>query len=147
MWTLEEESQSAENVIYSKPKRSSTIYILKEGMQHIFFMVIWLFSQDLHDYENYVLDYKCAEYDLRALELIMTTPSNGEERLVYCPEITRFNKKTNGLPFQEMGKRSLLEPWGNNSKNIYLLFRFSSQWTYYLNYLYNLSYAGNECLH
>jgi hypothetical protein len=38
----------------------------------------------------------------------MTTPSNGEERLVYCPEITRFNKKLMDCLFKKWGKEAYL---------------------------------------
>jgi hypothetical protein len=40
MWILEEGPQSAENVIHKKPKRSTTSFITKEGMEHMFYMVI-----------------------------------------------------------------------------------------------------------
>jgi hypothetical protein len=43
-------------------------------------MVVFLFSQDLHDYKYFVLDCKCAEYELSVLEKFMPTPSNGEEK-------------------------------------------------------------------
>jgi hypothetical protein len=46
----------------------------------MFYMVVFLFSQDLHDYKYFVLDCKCAEYELSVLEKFMPTPSNGEEK-------------------------------------------------------------------
>jgi hypothetical protein len=106
MWTLEEESQSAENVIQNKPKRSSTSSIIKVGMKHMFYMVIWLFSQDLHHYENFVLDYKCVEYELRVLEQIMTTPSNGEEQLMCYPGIANINRKLLDCLFKKCWKEA-----------------------------------------
>jgi hypothetical protein len=107
MGTLEEGSQSAENVIHNKPKRSTTS-ITKEGMPRMFYMVILLFSQDLHDYEYFVLDYKCVEYELRVLEKIIATPSNGEEKLVYYPEIASINRKLLDCLFKKSGKEAYL---------------------------------------
>jgi hypothetical protein len=108
MGTLEEGSQSAENVIHNKPKRSTTSSITKEGMPRMFYMVILLFSQDLHGYEYFVLDYKCVEYELRVLEKIIATPSNGEEKLVYYPEIASINRKLLDCLFNKSGKEAYL---------------------------------------
>jgi hypothetical protein len=74
----------------------------------MFYMIILLFSQDLHDYEYFVLDYKCAEYELRVLEKIMATPSNGEEKLVYCLEIASINRKLMDCLFKKSGKEAYL---------------------------------------
>jgi hypothetical protein len=87
----------------------------------MFYMIILLFSQDLHDYEYFVLDYKCAEYELRVLEKIMSTPSNGEEKLVYYPEIASINRKLLDCLFKKSEKEAYLND-EVTIKNIYIYY-------------------------
>jgi hypothetical protein len=83
-------------------------------------MVILLFSQDLHDYEYFVLDHKCPEYELRVLKKIMATLSNGEEKLVYYPKIASINRNLMNCLFKKSGKEAYLNDEVTIQKKIYI---------------------------
>jgi hypothetical protein len=57
----------------------------------------------------------------------MTTPSNGEEKLVYYPGIASINRKLLDCLFKKSRKETYLNDEVTIQKNLYLLFKISSQ--------------------
>lgn len=54
---------------------------------------------------------------MKILEPIMQTPSNGEEELVYYPDIAKINRKTMDCLFRTSGPEAYLNDEASRKKN------------------------------